>query len=460
MRKKIIGVTVGTTMLRPDWNQTDRSKSDYIKNKPTDRLLTPEQKTLLDNLEKNGVTDGEDGVGISSIEKTSTEGLVDTYTITLTDGSTCTFTVTNGEKGADGEDGQDGKTPKKGEDYFTEEDIEEIAGKVKIDSVDPSKVIFGETVYTAYAVGNIALENGKAVLAEKGDNLFNVMKNIWSKDVNPTTTQPSVTLTFSQWGSYEVGESVTPTYSVSFNKGSYSFDADTGVSVTKWIISDTKGNSHTYTIGNNGNWFRGTTDTGKSPSKGEHPSGSFPSFTVTDGISYKITAKAEHTAGSIPHTNMGEEYADGQITAGTTDPATSNAVTGYRNSFYGTLNSKDDFSKEDYDVSATIRNIKNGTKDGKSGKALSNGNSFAITIPASTTDKPIYRVLIAYPATLRDLTSVLDKNDSNSNIVSGFDGPNIFTIKGAGDDAGIQYKVYTMDFADPYDTANTFTVTI
>lgn len=39
---------------------------------------------------------GETGVGISSISKTSTSGLVDTYTITLTNGSTSTFEVTNG----------------------------------------------------------------------------------------------------------------------------------------------------------------------------------------------------------------------------------------------------------------------------------------------------------------------------------------------------------------------------
>jgi len=39
---------------------------------------------------------GEDGVGIASILKTSTSGLVDTYTITYTDGDTDTFTVTNG----------------------------------------------------------------------------------------------------------------------------------------------------------------------------------------------------------------------------------------------------------------------------------------------------------------------------------------------------------------------------
>lgn len=40
---------------------------------------------------------GATGNGISKIEKTSTEGLVDTYTITYTDGTTSTFTVTNGD---------------------------------------------------------------------------------------------------------------------------------------------------------------------------------------------------------------------------------------------------------------------------------------------------------------------------------------------------------------------------
>ena len=31
---KIIGVTVGTTLPKPDFKQTDPSKGDYIKNKP------------------------------------------------------------------------------------------------------------------------------------------------------------------------------------------------------------------------------------------------------------------------------------------------------------------------------------------------------------------------------------------------------------------------------------------
>ena len=40
---------------------------------------------------------GNEGEGITSIEKTGTSGLVDTYTITFTDGKKTTFTVTNGK---------------------------------------------------------------------------------------------------------------------------------------------------------------------------------------------------------------------------------------------------------------------------------------------------------------------------------------------------------------------------
>ena len=51
---------------------------------------------------------GETGASIKSIGKTATSGLVDTYTVTLTDGSKSNFTVTNGKNGTNGKDGKDG----------------------------------------------------------------------------------------------------------------------------------------------------------------------------------------------------------------------------------------------------------------------------------------------------------------------------------------------------------------
>lgn len=47
-------------------------------------------------------SDGADGIGITSVAKTKTEGLVDTYTITFTNGSTFNYNVTNGKDGKDG----------------------------------------------------------------------------------------------------------------------------------------------------------------------------------------------------------------------------------------------------------------------------------------------------------------------------------------------------------------------
>jgi len=58
---------------------------------------------------------GATGNGIASIEKTKTTGLVDEYTITFTNGTKTTFTVTNGANGARGLDGIDGTKGEQGE---------------------------------------------------------------------------------------------------------------------------------------------------------------------------------------------------------------------------------------------------------------------------------------------------------------------------------------------------------
>ncbi len=58
---------------------------------------------------------GKDGRSVLSIEKTSSDGDVDTYTITYSDGTTSTFKVTNGSDGSQGiqgEKGDAGHTPK------------------------------------------------------------------------------------------------------------------------------------------------------------------------------------------------------------------------------------------------------------------------------------------------------------------------------------------------------------
>lgn len=53
---------------------------------------------------------GETGASIESIDKTATDGLVDTYTVRLTNGEEQKFYVTNGRNGEKGEKGDTGST--------------------------------------------------------------------------------------------------------------------------------------------------------------------------------------------------------------------------------------------------------------------------------------------------------------------------------------------------------------
>ena len=95
---------------------------------------------------------GDDGNGIASIIKTSSEGLVDTYTITFTDGTTTTFTVTNG---ADGEQGIQGIQGVKGEDGHTPV-ITIQNGYWYIDGVNTNQSAVGISGATGNGISNIA----------------------------------------------------------------------------------------------------------------------------------------------------------------------------------------------------------------------------------------------------------------------------------------------------------------
>lgn len=94
---------------------------------------------------------GEDGNGIVSIVKTSTSGLIDTYTITYDDGTTSTFNVTNG---ADGHDGVS-----LGEVAIVNNLTE--GGSDKVLSAEMGKVLKDNVQTILNALGEYAFPNGK-----------------------------------------------------------------------------------------------------------------------------------------------------------------------------------------------------------------------------------------------------------------------------------------------------------
>lgn len=88
---------------------TDNSTFDFQVTNGTTPTITIQDGVWFVNGISTGVSalgqkgdKGDPGVGIVSIEKTSTSGNVDTYTITFTNQTTSTFTVTNGTNGKDG----------------------------------------------------------------------------------------------------------------------------------------------------------------------------------------------------------------------------------------------------------------------------------------------------------------------------------------------------------------------
>ena len=276
--------------------------------------------------------------------------------------------------------------------------------------------IFTESIGTV----EVPLDTGKTVVSAAGLNVKQFLTKLFTEEKEPIIIYPSIGLTMSPTKtSYEVGSKLTQGYTVNFSNGSYQYGpTSTGVEKTGYLVKDNKNNEL-------------TTETGK-----------FPEITVTDNFSYQIEASATYGDGSVPLTNLGNNYDDGKILAGTTETVKSSKITSYRNSFYGTLTNKNDLTSD------IIRGLT------ASGAALSNGSTKDVNIPVGA-----LRVVFAYPASLRDLTSVLDKNDSNANIISGFS-KTTMDIEGANDYEAISYKVYTIDFAKPYDAANVFKVTI
>lgn len=284
---------------------------------------------------------------------------------------------------------------------------------------DADNIYFLDDLTFTYQFGKYQPENGKVVVPAKDKSVSEVILDAFSEDINPTIVQPSVTLKSTEVKAYEVGTVVTPSYTATFKEGSYTYDTTTGVTVTSWAITSSQGDEK------------------------DTATGTLNPVTVSDNTNYYIDAVANYGDGAIPKTALGKSYAAGQIKAGQKSSRAA-AITGYRNSFHGTLEAKDGEIN-----SALVRGLKT-----KTNKALAAGNTFNIAIPVGA-----MRVVFAYPATLRDVTSVSDVNGLGAEIKTAFT-KNVVSVEGANGYNSIDYKVYVMDLAKANDTANTYKVTI
>lgn len=286
-------------------------------------------------------------------------------------------------------------------------------------------VYFASDLETTVAIGNITLSNGMATIAAAGKNLKEVWETIFVKEKNPTSnTAPYVTITANNNKAYEVGTTVTPTYTATLNPGKYQYGPDTGITASAWSV-----------VAKDGSTTVATKDTN---------SGSFDAIEVGDSTSYIITATATHNEGAIPVTNRGNAYEAAKFAAGTKSKSSA-AITGFRRAFWGY---SADFLTQDDITSAIIRGLQN-----KSDAAVKVGSTFDVKYVAGTKT-----VIIAYPATIADMSSCLDMGAMQTPIQKAHD----FTVdvEGANGYAATSYKVWLYTFADGASADNTYAVTI
>ena len=250
----------------------------------------------------------------------------------------------------------------------------------------------------------------------EGTTLDQFIAMLTAKAVPPTYSQPGVTCRVSsgnQASSYEVGTQINTTLQGTFTKN----DAGelttieilkNGSSILSQATSPITSEAQTFTLGE-------------------------------ETVSF--TAKATYAAGPVKNDNLGQPSPDGQIKAGS---KTSSAVsfTGKRNLFYGTgVGAAPEATSE----------IVRGLANKKLGPA--NGTSFNINVAVGQ-----QYVIIAYPATLRDLTKCFYV-EQNTDLAANFEKSTI-SVQGANGAAGADYKVYVYEMAIPAAAGMTLQVQI
>ncbi len=300
--------------------------------------------------------------------------------------------------------------------YVAGADDEEGTFKALSGNYNADNVYFDSDITLAgdyTAVGNVKLNEGK--LQSKGKSISELFDQIFTKELEPTITQPSLTITLGSTGSHEVGTILNPTYKITFNKGSYQYGpSDTGVTVT--------GSSAT---------FDGETLTGLE--------GTFRAYTVQEG-SKQATATASYSDGVFAKTNLGNTSATAKITAGACNNSSSN-ITGVRYSFW---------NKNSSDV-----NVSNLTSDTVRGYTKFTGNKLTI----STVGAGVDNIIIALPSS-KTISKVIMPVSNNADVTSEFKLiSSTVSVSGANGNIPISYNIYKYRPAS-LDAASNFEITI
>ena len=249
---------------------------------------------------------GEDGVSIISVDLTSSDGLVDIYTITYSDGTTSNFVVTNGkdgEQGIQGIPGQDGHTPVitiSSDGYWVIDGVKTNT-KAQGEQGEPGKD--GTSLLTGNGEPSANLgKNGDSYIDLDTWNFYVKTSGTWIHTGNIKGEQGNQGTdgTDGEDGNGIVSIKLTSssgnvdTYTITYDNGNTTtFTITNGVDGEQGIQGEPGEDGHTpiITIGENGNWYIDGDDTGVLAEGAQGPQGE-PGTDGEDGLSaYEIYIK-------------------------------------------------------------------------------------------------------------------------------------------------------------------------
>lgn len=246
-------------------------------------------------------------------------------------------------------------------------------------------------------IGNIT-KSSNAATADynwNGKSIKEFLTDLLSQVLYPSKPTPSVSMTLSNAGSKEIGTTITPSYTVTYDPKTYAYGS----------VSNNSNGSYTYAPPSNvtidivGGSNASTSGTMTGSGNAKH------TLTLTDDAFvvdlntsyYGTSVNCSYGDGAIPYTNVKTAYEAAKVTAGTaTNEKDTSKITGYREGcFYGTV------STAGFDVSDITNSVIRGLS-GKTGKNYASG-TYNFTIPVGAT-----AVIVACPEGKTGATEVLN----------------------------------------------------
>lgn len=262
-----------------------------------------------------------------------------------------------------------------------------------------------------------ALNSGDTIPA--GVTMDEFLKLITEKKIPATYTKPTLALSNNGGqasGNVEAGSTITPKLKATFTKN----DAGdlSAISIKKGTASVAEGTTSPLTY------------TGEAMVIGDE--------TIT------FTASADYGDAPVKKDNLGVDSTENWF-AGDTVASSAYSITGKRNLFYGT------------GVGA-LPTVDSGLVRSMANKKLAPTAGTAVTINVTIGQQYI---VVAYPASLRDLNNVTYVEANDSGMASSFTKNTIDVADARGGENGLMsYKVYTYAMAVPAAAPMTFKVTI